>query len=152
MYLTFKFLHILGVILLIGNVTASAVWKVFANRTGELRTIAFAQRLVTYTDWSLTLSGILLVMVGGYGMVYSAGLDPWSGWMMWGQVLFVASGLVWALVLLPLQMKQARMARSFDADGGIGTAYWVMSRRWILWGIVATVPLVAATWLMVVKP
>lgn len=152
MYLTFKFLHVLGVVLLIGNVTASAVWKVFANRTGNPVIVAFAQRLVTLTDWSLTLAGIVLVMVGGYGMVHGSGLDLLSGWLLWGQLLFAASGLVWAAVLLPLQVKQARLARTFGPLQPIGADYAAMSRLWIIWGIVATVPLVAATWVMVFKP
>lgn len=151
MYLTFKFLHLLGVVLLVGNVTASAVWKVFANRTGDPPTIAFAQRLVTITDWSLTLSGIVLIMLGGYGMVFAAKLDVRAGWLVWGQLLFLASGLVWAAVLLPIQVTQARMARSFRPGSAIDPAYWRLSRLWLIWGVAATIPLVAATFVMVVK-
>ena len=59
MYSAFKFMHLLGVVLLLGNVTASAVWKVFANRTGNAVVVAFSQKLVSYTDWSLTLGGVV---------------------------------------------------------------------------------------------
>ena len=50
MYATFKFLHVLGAIILVGNVTVTAVGKVFADRTHDARVVAFGQRLVTITD------------------------------------------------------------------------------------------------------
>ena len=53
-YPVLKFLHVLGVILLVGNVTVTAVWKVFADRTHNAVVVAFGQRLVTITDWFLT--------------------------------------------------------------------------------------------------
>jgi Predicted integral membrane protein (DUF2269) len=43
-YSVFKFLHVLGVILLIGNVTVTAFWKVLANRSKEARIVAYSQR------------------------------------------------------------------------------------------------------------
>jgi hypothetical protein len=67
LYATFKFLHVLGAIILVGNVTVTAVGKVFADRTHDARVVAFGQRLVTITDWSLTAGGIALLVLGGYG-------------------------------------------------------------------------------------
>ena len=81
-YPQFKFLHILGVVLLIGNVTVTAVWKVFADRTGQATIVAFAQRLVTYTDWAFTLGGVALLMIGGYGMAITSHLPLFgSTWL-----------------------------------------------------------------------
>lgn len=151
MYSAFKFLHLLGVVLLIGNVTASAVWKVFANRTKHPVIIAFAQKLVTYTDWSLTLGGVLLLAGGGYGMVVIAGLDPMASWLLWGQILFAVSGVIWLTKLIPIQVAQARSASRFENSGEIDSDYWRLCRSWILWGAIATVPLVLATWVMVEK-
>ena len=151
MYLAFKFMHLLGVVLLIGNVTASAVWKVFANRTEDAVVVAFAQKLVSYTDWSLTLGGVVLVTVGGYGMAVVAGLDLRRGWLLWGQLLFLVSGLVWLAKLVPLQIAQRRMTNAFAPGMPVPPAYRKLCTRWIAWGAVATVPLVAATWLMVMK-
>lgn len=80
MYLALKFMHLLGVVLLIGNVAASAVSKVFANRTDDavvvvvVVVVAFAQRLVSFTDGSHTLGGVVLMTVGGYGMAVVADL------------------------------------------------------------------------------
>jgi uncharacterized membrane protein len=47
---TFKVIHLLGVILFLGNIIVTGVWKVLADHTGEPRIIAYTQRLVTLTD------------------------------------------------------------------------------------------------------
>jgi uncharacterized membrane protein len=151
-YSLLKFLHILGVVLLIGNVTVTSVWKVFADRTGSPLTVAFAQRLVTHTDWAFTLGGVLLIMVGGYGMALSSGISLWNtGWLLWGQILFALSGLIWVLVLIPIQTAQSRLAAKLSAGGEIGAAYRRLSRLWLFFGILATVPLVFALHVMVTK-
>ena len=53
-YLVFKLVHIFGIILFLGNIIVTALWKVQADRTRDPRIIAFAQRLVTLTDWVFT--------------------------------------------------------------------------------------------------
>jgi uncharacterized membrane protein len=66
--------------------------------------------------------------------------------------LFIASGLIWVFILVPIQIKQARMARAFGRDGRIPANYWTLGRVWIAFGIIATVlPLINLYW-MVFKP
>ncbi|KPF79638.1 hypothetical protein IP88_01765 [alpha proteobacterium AAP81b] len=152
-YDTLKFLHITGVVMLLGNVTATAIWKFFADRSRDPVVLAFAQKLVTYTDWSLTFWGIVLTVVGGYGMVFVAGIDPFGPlWLVGAQAMFVLSGAIWAGLLVPAQIRQARLAKAFRAGTSIPEAYWRDTRTWLVWGLIGTVPLVAAVWLMVVKP
>ncbi len=146
-----KFLHITGVAMLMGNITVTAIWKFFADRDGRADVLSFAQKLVTYTDWSMTFWGVVLIMGGGYFMAVSAGYRLSEGWLLWSQILFVIAGMIWLLVLVPIQIKQARLAQSFAAEG-VGAEYRALSRRWLAWGLISTAPLVAATWLMVAKP
>jgi uncharacterized membrane protein len=151
-YDVFRLLHVLGVVLLVGNVTVTSIWKLYADGTGDPRVIAFAQRLVTITDWFFTFWGILLLIVGGYGAAWVAGLDPLrDDWLVWSEVMFGLAGAIWLFLLVPIQIRQARMARGFAEGGAIPDAYRRLSRLWILWGSVATVPLVAATWIMLRK-
>lgn len=151
-YEAFKVLHLLGVVLLLGNVTVTSIWKLYADRSRDPRIIAFAQRLVTVTDWFFTVWGVLLLVVGGYGAAWVAGIDPFgAGWLVWSQVQFVLAGVLWLGVLVPIQVRQARLARGFVEGGSIPAEYWRLSRRWILWGLVATLPLIGAVWTMVVK-
>ena len=151
-YTAWKFVHVLGVVLLVGNVTVTSVWKVFADRTREPRTIAFAQRLVTGTDWAFTGGGIVLMIGGGYGMALSAGLSlTGAPWLLWSQVMTLLSGLLWLCLLLPIQIQQARITASLADGEALPERYWRLSRHWIFWGVLATVPLAAAMWMMIAK-
>ena len=152
-YASLKFLHLIGVILLVGNVTITASWKVYADFSGDPRIIAHAQRSVTLADWLWTLLGITLVMGGGYGMALVQGIGLFdTAWMVLGQGLFLLSGLIWLGLIVPIQAKQARAARAFAVSGVIPEDYWRLSRWWMVLGVVATIPLLGAMWVMVAKP
>ena len=147
------FLHITGVVMLMGNITVTAIWKFFADRNGSPQVLGFAQKLVTYTDWSMTVWGAALTMIGGYAMAVMAGYDlVATRWLLWSQLCFVAAGVIWLGIIVPIQRRQARMARAFAGGGEVPDAYRAESRRWLRWGLVSTVPLVSALWLMVAKP
>jgi uncharacterized membrane protein len=145
LYGTFKVVHLFGVIVFLGNIIVTALWKVLADRTGEPRIIAYAQQLVTLTDWIFTAGGVALILIGAYGMAFVAGLDLRQTWLVWGQGLLAVSGLIWVLVLIPTQIAQARQARAFAAGGAIPDSYWRHGRRWMVWGVVATIIPLART-------
>jgi uncharacterized membrane protein len=151
-YDAFKVVHIAGVVIFLGNIIVTGVWKVMADRTQDPRIIAYAQRLVTITDWIFTAGGIVLILLGAYGMVFTASLDPTQFWLALGQSLFVASGVIWAVILIPTQIVQAREARAFAAGGPIPDTYWRLTRRWVIWGTIATLLPLANLYVMVFKP
>jgi hypothetical protein len=46
---------------------------------------------VTLTDWVFTLGGVVLILIGAYGMVWTGGLNPLGPlWLIAGQSLFIA--------------------------------------------------------------
>jgi len=46
---------VLGIVLFLGNLIVTAVWKVLADRTRQVDVIAYAQRLVAITDIAFTV-------------------------------------------------------------------------------------------------
>ncbi len=152
-YLSLKSIHILGVILLMGNLIVTAWWKLMANRTKNQSIISFAQRQVTLTDCIFTAPGALLIIASGDYMSYGFISNSWSiEWITLGRCLFVASGIIWVTILIPTQIKQARMARHFASDKPIPSEYWKLSLRWNIFGTIAVLlPLMNIYW-MVFKP
>ncbi len=152
-YQLFKALHLFGVAIFIGNIIVTGLWKALADRTGRAVTIAYAQRLVTLTDWLFTAGGVALILIGGYGMVAAGDLDLGNQtWLVWGQGLFVASGAIWVILLIPIQIKQARLARGFADGSQVPDLYWRLNRLWLFWGVTATVLPIVNFYLMVFKP
>jgi len=123
-----------------------------ADRTGNPPIIAYAQRLVTLTDWVFTLGGGVLLLIGAYGMAAVAGLDLRQIWLVSGQALFVISGLICVVVLIPTQIVLAREARVFASGGTIPESYWRHGRRWMVWGSIVTIVPLANLYFMVFKP
>ena len=124
-----------------------------ADRTGDWRVTAFAQRQVTLTDYVFTLGGVLLILATGIGNAVLHDMDYTSiTWLVWGNGLFIVSGVVWAIVLIPVQIKQAKMAKEFEVTQSIPDEYWKLGRHWIIYGAIATLlPLLNLYW-MVFKP
>lgn len=151
-YLALKTLHVTGVVLFLGNIVVTAWWKTMADRTRDPRIIAFAQRQVTLTDWVFTLGGVVLVAAGGYGAAAVGGLPVLRGWTGLGHWVFVLSGVIWASVLIPVQVQMARLARGFANGGQIPPRYWRLNRLWLAFGILATVVPFANVYVMVFKP
>ncbi len=152
-YLLLKALHILGAVLFLGNIIVTGWWKVMADRTKDPRVVAFAQRQVTLTDFVLTAGGAALLLATGLGNALLHGLDYRQiHWLVWGTGLFVASGVIWVAILIPIQVAQHRMVRAFADGGKIPRRYWSLGRAWIVFGTLATVlPLLNLYW-MVFKP
>jgi len=61
-YNAFKVVHLFGVVIFLGNIIVTALWKVMADRTDNPRIIAYAQRLVTLTDWIFTAGGVAFLV------------------------------------------------------------------------------------------
>lgn len=152
-YLWLKTVHIVGAVLFLGNIIVTGWWKVMADRTRDPRVVAFAQRQVTLTDYVFTLGGVLLVLGTGLANVHLSGLRYADNpWLEWGVGLFIASGVIWVAVLVPLQARLARLARGFgDGRAPIPQEYWRLCRRWNFWGVLATLLPLAVLYFMVFK-
>jgi uncharacterized membrane protein len=147
------FIHILGVVLFLGNIVVTAVWKVLADRTKSPAVVAFAQRLVTTTDFAFTAPGAVFIIVSGQVMAGDfGGVFGGPAWLAVGWSLFVASGVIWLAALVPIQVMQARLARRFANESTVPSRYWRLSTLWSIFGALATVLPLIALYFMVFKP
>lgn len=151
-YQLLKSLHLLGVTLFLGNIIVTALWKAAADHSRNSTVISFAQRLVTITDIAFTAIGAGLIITTGLWMAGSHAEIFQSTWLRWGFILFLVSGVVWVTVLIPIQIRQARLVRGFGRDSEIPQAYWRLAKRWAVFGTIATLLPLVNLYLMVFKP
>lgn len=152
-YFHFKFLHLLSAVLFLGNLIVSAMWKLQADRSGDAAVAAFAARLVARTDKLFTGPAAFVVLMTG-GMLPTAGGYGFGGqgWIHAGATAFVLSGLIWLIVLIPIQRKQSAMAATFESGAQIPAEYQALTKRWAKWGGIATLLPIVALALMVYRP
>jgi uncharacterized membrane protein len=143
-----KVVHLLCACLFLGNVIVSGVWAALAERTGRHEIIKFSNRMVLLTDVLFTATGALGVVITGHLMADRFGGDTAHGWITWSYMLFGLSGLIWACVLVPIQLRQRTLLARFDY---ITADYLRLSRVWQIAGAVATILPLPIIYLMVTK-
>jgi uncharacterized membrane protein len=152
-YLVLKSLHIIAVVLFLGNVITGVFWKFHGDRVGTLEARAQALDGVIRSDRWFTLPGVMLIIITGVLLALTLQLPLLSTkWIAWSLVLFGISGAVFSARVAPLQKKLLANVRA--GQGGVWneSEYHSMSRAWELWGWVATGTPVVALVLMVTKP
>ena len=143
-----KIIHVLCACLFLGNVIVSGTWAALAERTRNHAIIQFSNRMVLMTDVLFTLGGSLGVVITGYLMADRWGGEALHPWIRWSYLLFGLSGLIWLLVLMPIQLKQRQMLRRTTQ---ITAEYLQLSRTWYIAGGLATVLPLPILYLMVNK-
>jgi uncharacterized membrane protein len=151
MYLWLKLVHILAVVMFVGNIVTGVFWHRHALKTRDPRLIAHAMDGVIRSDRLFTLPGVVMILASGILAAIQGGFPILgTGWILWTLVLFGISGLVFGMRLAPLQRRMrdfGRQGGAFDMD-----AYHRLSRQWDFWGTVATGAPLIGLGLMVLKP
>ncbi|MFC5471110.1 DUF2269 family protein [Cohnella suwonensis] len=137
-------LHVIGVVLFLGNIVTAAFWKIRADATKDAAVVHQAVKNVMLADYVFTLPGLVLLIASGNAMAVKADL-PMSGlnWLTASLVLFAITGVIWIAFLLPLQRAMIRHSAASLASGTLSQAYKNASRNWAIFGIAATlIPIV----------
>jgi uncharacterized membrane protein len=154
MYLWLKLVHVLAVILFIGNIVTGVFWHKHALRTNDARLVAHAMDGVLRSDRLFTMPAVLVIIASGVFAAMQGGFPLLrTGWILWSLVLFGIAGAVFGIRLTPLQRRMRDLAQAGAASGIFDrVAYDRLSRQWDFWGAVATLAPIAALALMVLKP
>ena len=112
MYLWLKLIHILAVVMFIGNVVTGVFWHRHALATRDARLIAHAMDGVIRSDRLFTVPGVVLIIASGVFAAIQGGF-PILGtpWILWTLVLFGISGAVFGMKLAPLQRQMRAHAQ-----------------------------------------
>ena len=146
-------IHILAAVIFMGNIITAAFWKVRADKSGNLESMAITSRSLQLADFAFTMPGILALLVTGIWMVGITGWqrfqEPWLGISL---VLLILTGTIWAAGMVPLQKRMTRLAGDQAAAGQADPVYRQASRTWAMMGGVATLLPVVILVLMSLKP
>ena len=154
MYLWLKLLHVLAVVMFLGNIVTGVFWHKHALRTRDPKLLAHAIDGVRRSDRLFTMPGVFLILASGIYAAIQGGFPilrtPWISWTI---ALFAISGIVFGARIAPLQKRMHALAEPGAKGGPFDlAAYERLSRQWDFWGTVATVTPLAGVALMVLKP
>src|SRR2546428_9343509 len=154
MYLLAKLLHVVAVVLFLGNITTGLFWHLHAARTKDAKLLAHTMDGIIGSDRIFTVPGVVLIIVTGFAAAIYGQLPILrTGWILWTLVLFLASGVIFMIRVAPLQRRLRALAQAGVQSGTFDYgAYRAVAVRWELWGAAALLTPFAGLELMVLKP
>ena len=146
-----KTLHVLSATIFFGAGLMSAWWKLRADRSNDLKIVAWAQREIVFADRVYTVpSGIVSPLTGAY-LVFRYGL-PWTtSWVVASIGGYVVAMACW-LPAASLQLEMRRIADASLASGSpLPARFHRLNRVWLLLGVPAFIAATFIIWSMVSK-
>jgi uncharacterized membrane protein len=152
LYFLIKYLHVLGAIVILGTGSGIAFFLLMAHRSGDAAFIARTAATVVVADMVFTLTAVLLQPVtGGLLMMMSATAFT-ERWLLVSLALYATAGLFWVPVIF-MQREMRDLARlAAEKDQPLPPRYFVLFRRWFLFGIPGFGSVMIILWLMIAKP
>ena len=148
-----KLLHLIAVILFLGNIVTGLFWMTIAVKTKDLKIISHSIKGVIKSDRLFTIPGVIVIVAGGFmAAIYGNIPILRTGWIFWSLILFSISGIVFGWKVAPLQRKiynltsNRETAHDFNWPG-----FKKVYLEWETWGLVALLTPVAALVMMVLK-
>ena len=108
LYLLLKALHVIGVVMFLGNIVTGIFWKAHGDRLadqGDLRVRAQALEGIIRADRLFTSPGVLVILATGVALVLIGHLSFLTPWILVSLVLFGLAGAVFGARVGPLQKK-----------------------------------------------
>jgi uncharacterized membrane protein len=154
LYFALKALHVLAVVIFLGNIITGLYWHAYAARTRDASVLSHAMGGIILSDRLFTMPGVAVVLVSGVLLAIQGGYPLLrTGWILWPIVLFSVSGLAFMFRVAPLQRQLLAMAQVGAERGDFDYAlYRRLAMTWELWGAVALLAPAAALVIMTLKP
>ena len=152
-YSLFKLLHVIAVIVFLGNIITGLYWMHIAVKTKDPNIISHSIKGLIRSDRIFTMPGVIVITIGGFlTAIYGGFPIIGTGWIFWSVVLFTISGIAFAIKVAPLQGRICKIAENRHVSGQFN---WNQFTRtyvaWEIWGLVALLTPIAAMILMVLK-
>ncbi len=151
-YLILKLIHVLAVIIFMGNITLGLFWMRQADKSGNYSIISFVMKGIITSDKWFTIPGVVIITAAGISAAIWGGLPLLrTGWIFWSIIFFLISGIIFSVKLAPLQKKILKIAVSMHEKQASEEIYRGHLRQWETWGLLALLTPLAALVMMVLK-
>jgi uncharacterized membrane protein len=146
-----KVLHVLAVVVLLGNLLMAPFWRKRLAALGGAQARAAANRSVRVADLIFTLPGWVVVLATGIMLIiYRGGMQ--GGWLHLSLLLFLGWLVLWHVFVL--RPRKAMIAQAEAAAGSeqAPTDQDEFARQWQQWSYLTAGIVVLILLLMVTKP
>jgi uncharacterized membrane protein len=152
-YTYFKLIHLIAVVIFLGNIITGLFWMRLAVRTKDLKIISHTMNGIIVSDRWFTIPAVLVILVGGIASAMYANLPLLrTGWIFWSIVMFSISGIAFGIKVAPLQKKIFKLTSAVENPAAFDWQNFMkVYYSWDTWGLVALLTPVAAFVMMVLK-
>jgi uncharacterized membrane protein len=146
-----KVLHVLAVVVLLGNLLMAPFWRKRLVALGGVQARAAANRSVRVADLIFTLPGWVLVLVTGIILIIYRG-SMRGGWLHLSLLLFLGWLILWHMLVL--RARKAMLAQAEEAASGGQAAPELAQheRQWQQWSYISAGIVVLILILMTAQP
>ena len=143
-------LHVLAVVVLLGNLLMAPFWRKRLAALGGTQARAAANRSIRTADFMFTLPGWVVVLATGIMLIIYRGMH--GGWLHLSLLLFLGWLVLWHVLVL--RARKAMIAQAEDAIGReqVPAELAQYERQWQQWSYLAAGIAVLILILMVTKP
>jgi len=150
-YLILVLIHVIAVIIFLGNITITPFWKLQAEKTKNRLHILNTWEGIIRADRFFTMPGVTILLVFGIGAALHGGFNLIStGWIFWSLIMYIISGVAFMVKVVPIQKKMVAFAK--DESRFNWDEYQKLAKQWDIWGSLATITPWIAVIFMVLKP
>jgi len=145
-----KILHVLAVVVLLGNLLMAPFWRKRLAAVGGAQARAAANRSVRVADLIFTLPGWVVVLATGIMLIIYRGMH--GGWLHLSLLLFLGWLVLWHVLVL--RARKTMIAQAEDAIGKeqVPAELAQHEREWQQWSYVSAGVVVLILILMVTRP
>jgi uncharacterized membrane protein len=152
LYFIVKYVHVLGAIVILGTGSGIAFFMLMAHRSGDPAYIARTAASVVIADMLFTASAVVLQPITGGVLMALSATSLSERWLATSLGLYAVAGLFWIpVVFMQIEMRDlARLAAAQNTP--LPARYFMLYRRWFLFGVPGFGAVMAILWLMIAKP
>jgi uncharacterized membrane protein len=149
-YILYKLIHLIAVMIFLGNIILGLFWMHFAVNTKDVKIINHTILGIIKADQYFTIPGVIIITLGGL-MAAMAGNYPIirTGWIFWSIVMFTVSGIAFMIKVVPLQKKMYQFTINQEVFNW--NEFYKLFKAWDFWGIVALISPIIAFVFMILK-